>query len=375
MKKRLFVAFVSLCMIVSMLPAVAFADGSHGDHAGWKTLSGTIEKDDLPAGNYVLTGDVTLDVSAWNMGEEGDEDESVVICLNGHEIQGHGCNINISYCKDVTICDCTGSGKIRDALLENADLTDITLIGCDVSTNATASLSNVQVSGGSISAWGKLYINDGCQINCDITVNSSLYINGGYIGGYIRVDPTSYTSIYGGTIYGSITVQGGGSEGVLSAPGTLNIYGGEINRAITVNGGICNISGEDTIIQGSTNSGYEVGVCVNSGTCNITGGTISISDYTTTSGEATGAVVVKDGSCSIGGDAQITGCRIDNGGAVSVLGGTCTISGGNINKNNTKYGGVYVENGTCTIEEDASITSNQAFDQGGGVYVEGGVCM
>ena len=51
MKKRLFAAFVSLCMIVSMLPAVAFADDSHGDHAGWKTLSGTINELELPSGN------------------------------------------------------------------------------------------------------------------------------------------------------------------------------------------------------------------------------------------------------------------------------------------------------------------------------------
>ena len=108
------------------------------------------------------------------------------------------------------------------------------------------------------------------------------------------------------------------------------------------------------------------------GTCNITGGTINVYDYTS-SGEITGAVVVKGGSCNIGGDAQITG-RIDNGGAVSVLGGNCTISGSNIYDNNTKYGGVYVEGGTCNIDQNAYITGNQAFDQGGGVYVAGGVC-
>ena len=376
MKKRLFAVLVSLCMIVSMLPAVAFADGSHGDHAGWTELSGTINDTRLPAGNYVLTGDVTLEVLTWYLGEKGDEDESVVICLNGHEIKGNDCNINSGYCKDVTICDCTSSGKVRDAVLQNIDLTDIILIGCNVYTSGggTASLSNVQVSGGKINSSSDLYINDGCQINCDITVNGSLYIKGGYIGGKIVAAATSSTSIYGGTINGSITVKGGGDAGALSAPGILNIYGGKINRAITVDGGACNISGEDTIIQGNTNSGYKVGVCVKSGTCNITGGTISISDYTTTSGEATGAVVVKDGSCSIGGDARITSCRIDNGGAVSVLGGSCTISGDNIYNNNTRYGGVYVENGTCTIEEGAKIRNNNAFRQGGGVHVAGGVC-
>ena len=101
MKKRLFVAFVSLCMIVSMLPAVAFADGSHGDHAGWKTLSGTIEELELPSGNYVLTGDVTLVNSLWC-------DEGVTICLNGHKINGN----TTQRLRDSTICDCTGDGYI-----------------------------------------------------------------------------------------------------------------------------------------------------------------------------------------------------------------------------------------------------------------------
>ena len=144
--------------------------------------------------------------------------------------------------------------------------------------------------------------------------------------------------------------------------GTCNITGGTISSPIEVSGGTCDITG------GTISSP----IVMTSGTCSITGGTIKVYDYTSP-GEITGAVVVKGGSCNIGGDAQITG-RIGNGGAVSVLGGNCTISGSNINKNNTKYGGVYVENGTCNIEQNAYITGNQAFDQGGGVYVAGGVC-
>ena len=132
---------------------------------------------------------------------------------------------------------------------------------------------------------------------------------------------------------------------------------------MNVRGGTCNITG------GTISSP----IVMTAGTCNITGGTIKVSDNTS-SGETTGAVVVKGGTCSIGGDAQITGNRIDNGGAVSVLGGSCTISGSNINKNNTKYGGVYVADGTCTIEEGAKIRNNNAFRQGGGVHVAGGVC-
>ena len=59
-----------------MLAAAAPLSSEHSGHDGWKTLSGTIEELELPSGNYVLTGDVTLGNSLWC-------DESVTICLNG----------------------------------------------------------------------------------------------------------------------------------------------------------------------------------------------------------------------------------------------------------------------------------------------------
>ena len=165
MKKRLFAVFVSLCMIVSMLPTMAFAEagvqdsgnpttpsdaqpkecicetlcteeeinadcpvcsaegaeldkvctgaapilaaaappsGEHSNHDGWKTLSGTINDSTLSAGNYVLTGDVTL-------GDGLEPDESITMCLNGHNING-----NTKFVRNLTICDCTGNGDIVD---------------------------------------------------------------------------------------------------------------------------------------------------------------------------------------------------------------------------------------------------------------------
>ena len=330
MKKRLFAVFVSLCMIVSMLPAVAFADGSHGDHAGWTELSGTINELGLPSGNYVLTGDVTL-------GGNLTRNESVTICLNGHKIDG-----NTRWLCNVTICDCKDNGNMYNCTnMYNISLSNVKLRDCEITGSATID--------------GNTTIYAGCTIEAgadeSITINSNTTITSGV---EIEVTGTGILSLNGANVQSTVT---------LSTPySTCNITGGTISSPIEVSGGTCDITG------GTISSPIEV----SEGTCNITGGTIKVYDYTSPE-ETTGAVVVKGGSCNIGGDAQITG-RIGNGGAVSVLGGNCTISGSNIYDNNTKYGGVYVENGTCTIKEDASITSNQAFDQGGGVYVAGGVC-
>ena len=311
-----------------MLAAAAPLSSEHSGHDGWKTLSGTIEEFELPAGNYVLTGDVTLGNGLYRC-------ESVTICLNGHKIDG-----NTKWLGKVTICDCTGNGNMYNFTeMYNISLSNVKLRDCEITGSATID--------------GNTTIYAGCRISAgadeSITINSNTTITPGV---EIGVGESGILSLNGANVQSAIDVTGG----------TCNITGGTISSPILVRVfGTCNITG------GTISSPIVVG-----GTCNITGGTIKVYDYPS-SGEITGAVVVKGGSCSIGGDAQITG-RIGNGGAVSVLGGNCTISGSNIYDNNTKYGGVYVENGTCTIEKDAYITGNQAFDQGGGVYVAGGVC-
>ena len=344
MKKRLFAAFVSLCMIVPMLPAVAFADGSHGDHDGWTELSGTINDTLSPAGNYVLTGDVTLNSNVTF-------DDSTVICLNGHTINGneHGIFSNNA----LTICDCTGKGKINNSGFQGVSLTNVRLFGTSINSNSS---QETNINSGT-------YVDARCTIITQGDSNSVISINdGAEIGSSVTIELNGGTlNLNGASVNSPITAR---SSSTCNISGTTEIKNyTEGVSAVNVRGGTCNISG------GTISSP----IVMTAGTCRITGGTIKVSDYTSP-GEITGAVVVKGGSCSIGGDAQITGNRIDNGGAVSVIGGSCTISGSNINKNNTKYGGVYVADGTCTIEKDASITSNQAFDQGGGVYVEGGVC-
>ena len=336
-----------------MLAAAAPLSSEHSGHDGWTELSGTINDTLLPAGNYVLTGDVTLGNFLWC-------DESVTICLNGHKINGNTMQrLTVS-----TICDCTGRGYIYDAEVRNSSLSNVNLDNCVITGSATID--------------GHTNIYNGCTINVYASYNMTITSNTTITSGVeIRLTDSGILSFNGANVQSMINMNSGtcnisgtteiknypeGASAVKVNGGTCNITGGTISSRIEVSGGTCDITG------GTISSSIEV----SEGTCNITGGTIKVYDYTS-SEEITGAVVVKGGSCNIGGDAQITG-RIDNGGAVSVLGGNCTISGSNIYDNNTKYGGVYVENGTCTIEEDASITSNQAFDQGGGVYVAGGVC-
>ena len=351
MKKRLFATLICLCMMMSMLPVSVFAAGEHSGHSDWQTLSGTITQDELYAGNYVLTGDVTLDTDVY-LGELN-KDSNIVICLNGYKIigQGYGLVAGGRRSKNVTICDCTGNGQILNTTVNSVtNLNNITLNNCTIKAGASSSVnlnSGTKVgSGCTVEAFsaGTLNIYDGCQIESGAFVSiwksvnaddgGNLRMYGGSVACGISIGSGCYAKISGDTVSGKIT-----------SSGTLDIVGGTISGSITVN----------------------------TGTCNITGGTISVIDYTST-GETTGAVVVKGGSCNIEGTAQISGSRVDNGGAVSVIDGTCTISENNIRNNTTKYGGVYVVGGTCTIGENTVISGNTASSSGAGVHIDGGTC-
>lgn len=159
MKKRLFAVFVSLCMIVSMLPAVAFADDSHVDHDGWKTLSGTIDDTLLPAGKYVLTGELTLNSNVTF-------DNSTVICLNGHTINGneHGIFSNNA----LTICDCTGEGRIDNSIFQGVSLTNVRLFGTQILSGS----AETNINSGT-------YVDARCKIITQGDSNSVISINGG----------------------------------------------------------------------------------------------------------------------------------------------------------------------------------------------------
>ena len=360
-------ALTFACLIAGATTSVAYAAGEHTDHSGWKTLSGTIGGDSLSY-TIVLTGDVSLDshVTCYE----------TIICLNGHTLTGNGKELRMTGENNLTICDCTGKGKIQNAIIcsddrrrELMDLNNVTLVNSNIRANCgTINLNGVTMNGGEIFTYNSLnniYINEGTVISgtTGISSNGSIYISGGTVDSDLTAKINSHTNtecslyISGGTVRGTINV---------TTNATCEISGGTFSGPINVSGGTCNITGGT----------FSSPINVSGGTCNITGGTITTSQYYNDDpGTPQGAVVVSgDGVCNIGGTAQITGNRVDYGGAVCVNGGTCTISGNNITKNYASYGAVYVVDGTCTIESDAVISENKSFSNGGGVYVAGGTC-
>ena len=323
------------CLIAGATTSVAYAAGEHTDHSGWKSLPVLLFNRNLDGGNYVLGSDFSFD------GYVGFTDV-IVLCLNGHTINGNGNNIAVSH--DATFCDCTGSGSIQNLTIR--------------SSNGNINLNGVRVNGGKISATNAIYFNEGTNISSSTEINfGSLFISSGVtLNNNINVSTGTSLNISGGTFYGAINVSGG----------TCTITGGTFSGAINVSGGTCNITGGT----------FSSPINVSGGTCNITGGKISTSQYYTNDpGTPQGAVVVNTGgTCTIGGTAQITGNRVDYGGAVCVNGGTCTISGNNITNNNVTYGAVYVVDGICNIEKDAVISGNKSSYNGGGVYMRNGTC-
>ena len=328
-------ALMFACLIAGATTSVAYAAGEHTDHSGWKSLPVLLFNRNLDGGNYVLGSDFSFD------GYVGFTDV-IVLCLNGHTINGNGNNIAVSH--DATFCDCTGSGSIQNLTIR--------------SSNGNINLNGVRVNGGKISATNAIYFNEGTNISSSTEINfGSLFISSGVtLNNNINVSTGTSLNISGGTFYGAINVSGG----------TCTITGGTFSGAINVSGGTCNITGGT----------FSSPINVSGGTCNITGGKISTSQYYTNDpGTPQGAVVVNTGgTCTIGGTAQITGNRVDYGGAVCVNGGTCTISGNNITNNNVTYGAVYVVDGICNIEKDAVISGNKSSYNGGGVYMRNGTC-
>ena len=202
-----------------MLAAAAPLSSEHSGHDGWKTLSGTIEELELPSGNYVLTGDVTLGNSLWC-------DESVTICLNGYKINGN----TMQKLRDSTICDCTGRGYIYDAEVRDSSLSNVNLDNCVITGSATID--------------GNTTIYAGCTINVYASYNMTI---------------TSNTTITSGV------------EIRLTDFGILSFNGANVQSMINMNSGTCNISGT-TEIKNFTEGAPAVNV--RGGTCNITGGTI-----------------------------------------------------------------------------------------------------
>ena len=284
----------------------------------WKPWSNTTT---LPndTGNYYLTADVTL-TKTWSFTKV----DGVALDLNGKTVSITTSDKTIESCRDVTLTDCRGGGKI---------------------THGSKKGLGVHVYGGTFDMYGG-----------SITGNSSSSGGGG-----VWIQSGTF-NLYDGSISGNETDRGGG---VYMKDGTFNLYGGSIsgNTAGTYGGGVYVKDGTFNMEGGSITDNYSEkyggGVGMGGGTFNMTGGDIDKNK------------ALYNGGVYVGG------------GEYASQYGTFTMSGGSISGNNaTSFGGnswgggVRVDKGIFKMS-GGSISGNTATEgsnsgHGGGVYAGDG---
>jgi len=265
---KLMAYLLTFCMLMSLMPATAFAipaTHSHaicgaahtdiGDHTGsceditWTAWNGEDAKPfaagiQLETGNYYLTGNLTISNTIRISG-------TVNLCLNGHTIS-NGTNstynvIEVSAGATLNICDC--SEEEAGSIISNSANTFGEAIDNFHGT--------VNVYGGSIRATGN--------------------IGNGIYNGYGTVN------VYGGSISAA---TGNLYFGIYNYIGTVNVYDGSISATDGSNYGISNFSGTATV-SGGTISGSSNGIqntssdasLTISGNADIIGGNYGISNY------------------------------------------------------------------------------------------------
>ena len=270
---------------------------------------------------------------------------------------------------------------------------DITLtqgIGGGKSLSGDGGNATITVYSGNMTAGGIIGGGDGGLVGNGGTAKVS--INDGYL---------TAASIGGGT--GGINGNGGAAEvyvnngtivtGTIGGGDTLNETDGKIGYAkAIIKGG--NITGQFLMAEGGTelcyfemsggtlsgvntsdNSKFTYkldGAAVNmddsQGIVKISGGTIM--DCSAQNG---GAIYMTNGVCTISGNATIKNCNAtENGGAIYMGGGTLNVNGGTITVNSAINGGAAYVFGGDVYVTGGFISNNTASENGGGIAVSNG---
>ena len=345
-KSKLLSILLSICMVVTWMPAGVWADTneggvssdlqsneasthsdhpicgascSHGKDAGHnlpedKTWTGVSDLSKITeAGYYYLTDDVIL-TDTWKPAND------VVLCLNGKTITetGNYSAIEVESTATFTLTDCQNGEQQGKVTHDNAQ-------------------------------------------------NYGVYVNSGMF------------NMYNGKISGNSGINGGGV--FIQNNGKFNMFGGEISNNSAGNGGGAYVgSGAFTMTGGSitgntatTNGG---GVYVNSGMFVMTGGSIS-QNIANSTGDGGGVFVNYNGTFNMSDSGLITGNTAYRGGGVCVdrtpnsnyyKPGNFMMSSGTIKDNNATYGGGVYVSGKFTMSS-GEISSNKATGKAGGVYV------
>ena len=312
------------------------------------------------AGNWYLTGNVTLVDSYWTPAD------GTVLCLNGYSITRNR-TTTTGYVQNYGVINITGSFTLADCKGEQGEYGKITH-GKDADNNNTYPGRGVSVYNGSFTMYGG---NITGNKTSDSTWGSGVFVGnfGGNKGSF---------AMYGGKISGNTAPQGGG----VCVYDNFTMYGGEIsgNEANYSGGGVVVENGgtftmkngtiSDNAVNGTGGTYYGGGgVDVNyGGTFTMEDGTISRNKYTAT-----------DGSYVGGGGVHVRGNTNSSKSYTPFI-----MKGGTISDNETNFtgGGVYVGENTTFTMEGGTISNNKAFatsnngrGEGGGVYVYGSFTM
>jgi len=237
-------------------------------------------------------------------------------------------------------------------------------------------------------------------------------------GGTVYAESTGGTAIGGGGSAGSsggaasVTISGSANVTAKSVSGTVNNQ--SVAAGTSIGGGTGSTAGGNvtfkmtggTLKTGSVGGGKKTSASneYGSGTVTIEGGTINgqfvlskpasgSSSFEMTGGTIGGqlsgytymqndghAVWIDDTGATVtinGANAQITGCKGTNGGAIYMTGGTCKMQNGSIVKcGNTNGGAVYMAGGTFNMSGGtiggSVANANSSTSHGGAVYMAAG---
>ena len=303
-----------------------------------------------------------------------------------------------------------------------------TAIGGGIGWSSTGGVGDVTISGGTVYAYNKCY-GEGS--------GNGKYVPASAIGGassHGSNGSTGTVNISGGTVYaetvygtaiggGGSSTQNGGDANVTisssanvtakSVDGTINGY--SLSAGTSIGGGTGSTKGGNvtfkmtggTLKTGSVGGGRKTSASneYGSGTVTIEGGTIngqfvlskpasgSSSSFSMTGGTIGGqlsgytymqsnghAVWIDDPGATVtinGANAEITGCKGTNGGAIYMTGGTCNMQNGSIIKcGKTTGGAVYMGGGTFNMKGGtiggSAANANSSTSHGGAIYMAGG---
>ena len=221
MKKRVLSILLTLCMVLGLMPTVAFAEEPHihcvcggensvGDHtahtaATWTGISALSEI--TAEGNYYLTADVTLS-DAWTCSIDG-----INLCLNGK-------TISLKSIPRAIVVTKVGKLAITDCRETVGKISGITNFG-SIDNDGTLTLWN-----------GSITDNDDA---CGVDNSGTFTMNGGSIENIRAALPVGAVNNYGTFTMngGSITDNIGGG---VSIKGTFTVSG-DVNISGNVSGG------------------------------------------------------------------------------------------------------------------------------------------